>query len=82
MVLPFIAFLLLFGFVIGLHCKLLEGRENGIVLSLYSSGTVQNLILTCLFDALDNISTLECFVYLRTGVVNLSVSGNVPSFPL
>lgn len=25
------------------------------------AGTMQNLILACLFDALDNISTLECF---------------------
>lgn len=41
--------------------KLLEGRENGLVLSLHSAGTMQNLILACLFDALDNISTLECF---------------------
>lgn len=43
---------------------------------------MQNLILTCLFDALDNISTLVCFVYLRTEVVSLPVAGNVPSYPL
>lgn len=44
-----------------IHSKLLEGRENGLVLSLHSAGTMQNSILACLFDALDNIRTLECF---------------------
>lgn len=43
------------------HYKLLEGRGNGLVLYLHSAGTMQNLIPECLFDALDNISTLECF---------------------
>lgn len=43
------------------HYQLLEGRENGLVFSSHSADTMQNLILACLFDALDNISTLECF---------------------
>lgn len=56
---PFIGFMLLFLLCDGtVYHKLVEGTENGSVFSFHSAGTMQNSILACLFDGLDNISTL------------------------